>query len=70
MQLQKHIVVLGCLLITGMFANAQARTDLEGRIYSADDDVAGTHVVNRTTQRATITDANGFSPFPFGNTTP
>lgn len=33
---------------------------LEGRVYSADGDVAATHVVNLTTQRATITDSNGF----------
>lgn len=56
--------VLGCLLLTFTFTNAQNHTDLEGRVYSANEDVAGTHVVNRTTLRATITDANGFFAIP------
>lgn len=34
--------------------------NLEGRVYSDDGDVAATHVFNLTTQRATITDSNGF----------
>ncbi len=33
---------------------------LEGRVYSTDGDVAATHVLNTTIQRATITDENGF----------
>ncbi|PKA99308.1 carboxypeptidase-like protein [Flavobacteriaceae bacterium MAR_2009_75] len=33
---------------------------LEGRVYSKDGDVAATHVLNTTTQKATITDINGF----------
>ncbi len=34
--------------------------DLEGRVTSTDGDVAATHVLNTTTQRAGITDINGF----------
>ncbi len=37
---------------------------LEGRVYSDDGDVAATHVLNTTTQRATITDSNGFFSIP------
>ena len=33
---------------------------MEGRVYSQDGDVAATHVMNRTTNKATITDNNGF----------
>ncbi|TVZ15214.1 hypothetical protein [Maribacter sp. MAR_2009_72] len=47
---------------------AVAQTDgskqLEGRVYSDDGDVAATHVLNLTTQRATITDNNGFFSIP------
>ncbi len=39
---------------------AQPTKYLEGRVFSKDGDVAGTHVINSTTQRATITDVNGF----------
>ena len=39
---------------------AQERKDVEGRVFSKDGDVAGTHVLNITTQRGTITKANGF----------
>ena len=35
-------------------------TRLEGRVYSKGGDVAATHVLNTTTQSATITDSNGF----------
>lgn len=39
-------------------------TDLEGRVYSKDGDVAATHVLNVTTKRATITDLKGFFSIP------
>jgi hypothetical protein len=42
----------------------QQSKDLEGRVYSVDGDVAGTHVMNTTTRRATITDVNGFFSIP------
>lgn len=41
-------------------AQSGLQKDLEGRVYSNDGDVAATHVLNTTTQRATITDSNGF----------
>ena len=34
--------------------------ELEGKVYSDDGDVAATHVMNTTTERAAITDINGF----------
>ena len=43
---------------------AQKTNALQGRVYSEDGDVAGTHVMNITTQRGTITKANGFFSIP------
>ena len=41
--------------------NAQEyRTQIEGRVYSKDTDVAATHVSNITSNKGTITDAKGF----------
>jgi hypothetical protein len=45
-------------------AQTGLQKDLEGKVYSADGDVAATHVLNTTTQRATITDINGFFSIP------
>ena len=41
-------------------AQTERSKNLEGKVYSDDGDVAATHVLNLTTQRATITDNNGF----------
>lgn len=61
----RHILVPCCLLIV---ASAQGQDyfseKLEGRVYSDDGDVAATHVLNTTTERATITDSNGFFAIP------
>ncbi len=38
--------------------------DLQGRVQSKDGDVAGTHVLNTTTHRATITDEKGYFTIP------
>ena len=46
------------------FGQAQERKDLEGRVFSNDGDVAGTHILNITTQKGTITKANGFFSIP------
>lgn len=62
--IKKLLCFLGCLFIVGLSVSAQNRTELEGRIYSKDGDLAGTHIVNQTTQRATITDVNGFFTIP------
>ena len=43
-----------------MGAQTLFSAQLEGRVYSKEGDVAATHVLNTTTQRATITDSNGF----------
>ncbi len=37
---------------------------MDGRVTSTDNDVAGTHVMNITTQRATTTDVHGFFTIP------
>lgn len=41
-------------------AQSGLQKDLEGKVLGKDGDVAATHVLNTTTQRATITDINGF----------
>ena len=64
LQLSKHIFALGCFLMVGILTKAQTRTDLEGRVYTANSDVLGTHVVNQNIQRATTTDINGFFTIP------
>lgn len=50
-----------CMLM-GLSAGAQTlfSKKLEGRVYSKDGDVAATHVLNATAQKATITDDDGF----------
>ncbi len=57
----QHILIPCCLL---MAASAQGQDffseKLEGQVYSDDGDVAATHVLNTTTDRATITDSDGF----------
>lgn len=59
-------ILLSCLLL--FVASAQGQDffteKLEGRVYSDDGDVAATHVLNTTTERATITDSNGFFSIP------
>ena len=57
------IVVISHFLFVVM-GQAQQTKDIEGRVYSVDGDVAGTHVMNITTQRATIVDAKGFFSIP------
>ena len=44
------------------FSSAQTffSKNIQGKVYSADGDVAATHVLNATTKRATITDSDGF----------
>jgi len=59
----KHITII-CFLLVNLTLFGQRTTDLEGRVFSEDGDVAGTHVLNITTQRGTITKANGFFSIP------
>ena len=59
----RHCYVL-IVLLSGVTATGQQFTDLEGRVNSRDGDVAGTHVINQSTQRATTTDNNGFFTIP------
>lgn len=51
------IVFLLCSIT--MEAQSLFSKRLEGRVYSKDGDVAATHVLNITAQKATITDVNG-----------
>lgn len=55
-----------CFIFISTAAGAQSFffKKIEGRVYSKDGDVAATHVQNITTQRATITDINGFFAIP------
>ena len=55
--------MVSCLWATTVVAQ-KAPKELKGRVTSADGDVAATHVLNRTTQRAGITDVNGFFSIP------
>lgn len=59
--IKNSLLFLGFVLLT-FSASSQDffSKKLEGRVYSEDDDVAATHVLNTTTERATITNINGF----------
>lgn len=51
------------MLMAGISVRAQnvfAEKILDGRVYSNDGDVAATHVMNTTSKKATIADANGY----------
>lgn len=58
---KNSFLILGFILIT---ASLEAQTffseKLEGRVYSKDGDVAATHVQNKTSNKGTITDIDGF----------
>ena len=56
----KTVVFLWMPFIAGLSVSAQNLTELEGRVYSNDGDFDGTHIVNQTKQRATITAVMGF----------
>jgi len=58
----KNSYFFGIFLLATLFANGQSLVDrqLEGKVYSDDGDVAATHVLNTTTERAAITDSNGY----------
>lgn len=61
----KNSLLLGLVLITYSVRSQDSPPEkLEGRVYSKDGDVAATHVLNMTTQRATITDITGFFSIP------
>lgn len=64
-EVRRVAVCMFLVFISFVFsAQAQERKVLEGRVFSKDGDVAGTHVMNITTQRGTITKANGFFSIP------
>lgn len=51
-------------LTTAVLAQDELFTQLEGRIYSDDGDVAATHILNITSNRFTITNTDGFFEIP------
>ncbi|MBM1108054.1 hypothetical protein JQC67_18020 [Aurantibacter crassamenti] len=51
-------------MTTIVSAQNQFHTDLQGRVYSDDGDVAATHVLNISSNRFTITDIDGFFEIP------
>lgn len=61
----QYILVTCFILFIASAQGQDAFSDrLEGRVYSDDGDVAATHVLNISTDRATITDSNGFFLIP------
>tara|TARA_R110002051_G_scaffold116220_2_gene189472 strand:- start:96 stop:869 length:774 start_codon:yes stop_codon:yes gene_type:complete len=58
--MRSSLLILLLLCSVTVVAQIGEPKNLEGRVYSADGDVAATHVLNLTTKRATITDVNGF----------
>ncbi len=58
----KNNLFLVCLLLIGCsgFSQTLGSQELKGKVYSNDGDVAATHVLNITSQRAAITDIDGF----------
>ncbi len=59
MKRNKLLFLFFFLLLTRICAQ-DFFSDVQGRVYSKDGDVAATHVLNTTTKKATITDINGF----------
>ena len=60
--MSKDYLLVFCFIFILTAADAQSLffKNIKGRVYSKDGDVAATHVKNVTTQRAAITDINGF----------
>ncbi|QCW99137.1 hypothetical protein FGM00_03035 [Aggregatimonas sangjinii] len=56
----RYVVVLFLLLSFAAHGQSLLSRELEGKVYSDDGDVAATHVLNTTTERAAITDLNGY----------
>ncbi|MDT7829713.1 carboxypeptidase-like regulatory domain-containing protein [Pricia sp. S334] len=69
-ELKSPVSLLAAFVICFLFFMASAQGQevfsdkLDGRVYSDDGDVAATHVLNITSQRATITDSNGYFTIP------
>ncbi len=60
--MRKNKFLLIILILFSAVSSAQTffSKKLQGKVYSTDGDVAATHVLNTTTNRATITDIDGF----------
>lgn len=64
-RLTPNILLPFCLLFVAVAQAQDSRSEkLEGRVYSEDGDVAATHVLNTTTERATIADIKGYFAIP------
>lgn len=61
MRLVKHLLIF-MLFAFSFYGQAQSHfsKDIEGKVSSADGDVAATHVLNISTRKAAITDIDGF----------
>jgi len=62
--MRSRLLVLFLFFSALVFAQIGDSKRLEGRVYSDDGDVAATHVLNLTSQRATITDEYGYFSIP------
>ncbi|MEO1013500.1 MAG: carboxypeptidase-like regulatory domain-containing protein [Bacteroidota bacterium] len=60
MKASSLLFFFGFLFCTLLKAQSGTSTTISGRVFSDDGDVAATHVLNITAQRATISDDNGF----------
>ncbi|WP_276165727.1 carboxypeptidase-like regulatory domain-containing protein [Zobellia alginiliquefaciens] len=60
MKRNKLLYLFFFLPLASLCAQNFLSTEIEGRVYSEDGDVAATHVLNTTTKKATITDIEGF----------
>lgn len=64
MRKSSFLFTLLFLTTTGLLAQDRFFNNLKGRIYSQDNDVAATHVLNITSNRFTIADEQGFFEIP------
>ncbi len=53
-------VFLPLFLLSFLALQAQQSNDLEGRVHSGNGDVSGTHILNVSSNKGTITDGKGF----------
>ena len=62
--MRSRLLFFLCCTSATLVAQHPVSKTLEGRVYSDDGDVSATHVLNLTSQRATITDTQGFFSIP------
>ncbi|MEO9892676.1 hypothetical protein [Aurantibacter sp.] len=64
MRINNLLSAILILLTTMVCAQDQFHTDLKGKVYSADGDVAATHILNISSNKFTISDIDGFFEIP------